>query len=134
MRWLGLDLGRRRIGVAASDPLGKLAFALGVVTSRSWKEDLESIAKIAREEKAEGIVVGLPRQMNGSEGTEAQRARKYAQELENVTGLPVVLWDERLSTVAAERGKKEAGKRGAGNIDAHAAAIILQNYLDSRES
>lgn len=130
MRWLGLDLGSKRIGVAASDPLGKLAFALKVVSSRSLREDVEGIAALAREGGAEGIVVGLPLRLTGDEGPQARRARNFAGELEKATGLAVVLWDERLSTVAAERARREARVRSA-EIDAQAAAIILQNYLDS---
>lgn len=130
MRWLGLDLGSKRIGVAASDPLGKLAFALKVVSSRSLREDVEGIAALAREGGAEGIVVGLPLRLTGDEGPQARRARNFAGELEKATGLAVVLWDERLSTVAAERSRREARVRSA-EIDAQAAAIILQNYLDS---
>lgn len=130
MRWLGLDLGSKRIGVAASDPLGKLAFALKVISSRSLREDVEGIAALAREGGAEGIVVGLPLRLTGDEGPQARRARNFAGELEKATGLAVVLWDERLSTVAAERARREARVRSA-EIDAQAAAIILQNYLDS---
>lgn len=130
MRWLGLDLGSKRIGVAASDPLGKLAFALKVISSRSLREDVEGIAALAREGGAEGIVVGLPLRLTGDEGPQARRARNFAGELEKATGLAVVLWDERLSTVAAERSRREARVRSA-EIDAQAAAIILQNYLDS---
>lgn len=133
MRWLALDLGKKRIGVAASDPMGKLAFALKVLDAHSFRKDIEIITNLIRQENAEGVVVGLPRRLNGSEGGEAQRARVYAQALEKVTGLPIVLWDERLSTVAAERARREAGKKHSDNIDAQAAAFILQNYLDSRE-
>lgn len=130
MRWLGVDLGRRRIGLATSDTSGKVAFALRVMESRSLANDIESLTALAREQGVEGIVVGLPRHMDGTEGSEAKQAREYAQALEKATGLPTVLWDERLTTVVAERARREAGKKRA-TVDALAAALILQNYLDS---
>jgi len=142
MRLLGLDVGDRRIGVAVSDPTGLLAGAFGVVErqnspSANLARDAERIAAIAREVEAEGIVIGLPRRMDGTLGDQAAKVERFADELSRHLGLPVEYWDERLSTVEANRIMRDAGVRGEkrrGKVDAVAATLILQTYLDRKRS
>ncbi len=129
MRILGLDIGDKRIGVAVSDPGQSLARSLRVIERGPKGQDLEAIGQLVRDLDVTRIVVGYPRSMDGTIGEQARRVERYARELERGLGVPVVLWDERLSTIAAERlmrGRK--GKRRG--IDAVAAAVILQSYLD----
>ena len=155
MRSLGLDVGDKRTGVAMSDPLGILATPLTVLVSKDEDALIDEILKLVEQHKVECIVVGLPRRLNGELGTQASKVTAFADKLSwrakrsNVNQLDVQLWDERLSTKAAERLKTEAGgkggklrsraKRGARNhsfsakaeVDAIAAAFILQGFLDS---
>lgn len=131
-RLLGLDAGRRRIGVAVSDPLGLLATPQGVIAAGA-DEGLDEICAWARRLEVVGVIVGLPLTMRGEEGEEARRVRAWAERLQERLSIPVVLWDERLSTVAAERAMEEGGARRAKRRqrrDAVAAAVILQSYLD----
>ena len=135
MRHLALDVGEKRIGVAISDPLGITARGLAVVTRTDLPADLAEIGRHAREAGADSIVVGLPLEMDGEEGDAARRVRVFAERVEGASGLPVVLWDERLTTVAAE---EELSRRGVpvrqrrGVVDQVAAAVILQEFLDER--
>lgn len=132
MRLMGLDLGERRIGVAVSDPSQVLARGIAVIERRSVEKDLEAIAGLAEEYEAEAIVVGFPRRLNGTAGKEAKKAEAFAAQIEAHLELPVILWDERLSTVRAARALAEGGKRKRRlGIDAVAAVVILQDYLDS---
>lgn len=132
MRLMGLDLGERRIGVAVSDPSRVLARGIEVIERRSVEKDLEAIARLAEEYEVEAIVVGFPRRLNGTAGEEAKKAEAFAAQIEAHLGLPVILWDERLSTVRAARALAEGGKRKRRlGIDAVAAVVILQDYLDS---
>jgi len=132
MRLMGLDLGGRRIGVAVSDPSRVLARGIEVIERRSMEKDLEAIAHLAEEYEVEAIVVGFPRRLNGTAGEEAKKAEAFAAQIEAHLGLPVILWDERLSTVRAARALAEGGKRKRRlGIDAVAAVVILQDYLDS---
>lgn len=134
MRVLGLDLGSRVIGMAVSDELGWTAQGLP-----SWKrreraeEDIAEIKRLVSLYKAECIVVGYPRNMDGSAGPAAQAAAEFADRLQEELGIKVVLWDERMSTVAAERvlleGDVSRRKRRQA-VDKLAAVIILQGYLD----
>lgn len=136
MRLLGLDIGEKRIGVAVSDPGGSLARSLRVIERGAKERDLEVIGQLVRDLDVARIVVGYPRNMDGTVGEQAKRVERYARELEQVVHVPVILWDERLSTVAAERLMREAGLRGEKKrerVDAVAAAVILQDYLDSRQ-
>ena len=138
MRALGLDLGAKRIGVAVSDRSGTVASPLGVV-ERSGRvgEDHRRLAALVREEEAEVVVVGLPLSLDGSEGTAAQGARREAEQLATVVGVPVETYDERLTTVTAERNLREAGLRGRARrrvVDQVAAAVILQGWLDRRRA
>jgi putative holliday junction resolvase len=132
-RLLGIDLGQARIGLAVSDELGMLAHPLETFPAASSKKLLERIAAIVRERKIERIVVGLPRNMDGSVGPAAKEALAFVEKLRAQLPCPVVTWDERLTTVAANRFLRESGRKTRttrGQIDQVAAQIILQNYLD----
>ena len=133
-RTLGLDPGERRIGVALSDELGCLASPLTVLERRSRATDLAAVAELVRTHGVTEVVVGHPKTLRGDVGPQARRAERFAGALGRAVGVPVRLWDERYSTVeAAERlarGKRPRGRRP--HPDAAAAAVILQNYLDSR--
>ena len=132
IRLLGLDVGDRRIGIAVSDPTGSLASPVGVYHRRDPAADVRRIVDLVCEFEARGIVVGLPKNMNGSEGPQAEKTREFAASLSE-QGFSVSLWDERLSTVEATRRMVEQGRKKRGiqeRIDAEAAALILQTYLD----
>lgn len=134
MRVLGLDVGDRRIGLALSDPQGILASTLGALERRGLEEDLQAILALVREHQVERIVVGLPRRLDGTLGEQARKVEDFAQRLRDVSPVPLELWDERLSTVAAQERLREAGAKRVtrGRVDAAAAAYILQGYLDAR--
>ena len=138
MRVLGLDVGERRIGVAICDYSGLLATPYTAIFRQNLKKDVETIVKIAAEEEAERIVVGMPFSLDGSEGHQAKKTRRFYEEVKDaVAPMPVDVWDERFSSEEAERRLHEAGvapSRNRGRLDAAAAAIILQSYLDSRRS
>jgi putative Holliday junction resolvase len=130
---LGLDLGTKTIGVALSDRLLSSATAVETVKRQKFTLDAARLLEIAALREAGGILLGLPRNMDGSEGPRAQSTRAFARNLAALTALPIGFWDERLSTVAAERALLEADtsrKRRAEVIDAVAAAYILQGALD----
>jgi putative Holliday junction resolvase len=130
---MGLDLGTKTIGVALSDRLLSTASAVETVKRRKFTLDAARLLEIAAVREAGGILLGLPRNMDGSEGPRAQSTRAFARNLARLTGLPIGFWDERLSTVAAERALLEADttrKRRAEVIDSVAAAYILQGALD----
>jgi putative Holliday junction resolvase len=133
MRYLGVDCGSRRTGVAISDPDGRIATPHSVVEHASWREQVEGIARIARAEGAQAIVVGWPVHMDGSAGESARRARRLAGRLSACVSLSVVLWDERLTTRQADSALRAAGLDGRARrarVDKVAAALILQSYLD----
>ena len=130
---MGLDLGTRTIGVALSDRLLSSASAVETVRRRKFTLDAARLLEIVEVREAGGLLVGLPRNMDGSEGPRAQSTRAFARNLAGLTDLPIGFWDERLSTVAAERALLEADttrKRRAEVIDSVAAAYILQGALD----
>jgi putative holliday junction resolvase len=130
---IGLDLGTKTIGVAASDPDRRLANGVETVRRRTFSLDCARLIALAHERKAVGMVLGLPINMNGSEGPRAQSTRAFARNLAKLCGMPIGLWDERLSTAAAERGLLAADasrRKRAAVIDQHAAAYILQGALD----
>jgi putative Holliday junction resolvase len=130
---LGLDLGTKTIGTALSDAGWRFATAGHTLPRGKFARDLEALRALARERRVAGIVVGLPLNMDGSEGPRAQSARAYARNLAPL-GLPILLWDERWSTASAERdliAQDVSRKRRAGRIDSHAAAVILQAALDA---
>src|SRR5215475_6331352 len=130
---IGLDLGSKTIGVASSDPDRRLATAVETITRRTFAADAARLLALAGERKAAGFVLGLPVNMDGSEGPRAQSTRAFARNLARMTELPIALWDERLSTAAVERELIAAdvsrGKRKAV-VDQHAAVFILQGALD----
>jgi putative Holliday junction resolvase len=129
----GLDLGERTIGVAVSDRLRRVASPLETIRRRKFGLDAARLLQIAAARELGGFVLGLPRNMDGSEGPRAQSTRAFARNLAGLTELPIGFWDERLSTVAAERALLEADtsrKRRAEVIDHVAAGIILQGLLD----
>lgn len=132
-RLLGVDFGDTRTGVAVSDVSRFLASGIGYISPGGIVKTADALASIAREQKAVGIVVGLPRNMDGSEGFRAERCRELADMLRERTGLPVVMMDERMTTMSASRYLNETNTRGAkrkGVIDTLSAQIILQNALD----
>jgi len=136
VRVLALDVGERRIGVAVSDPLGLWARPLQVITRRSKQEDYAAIAGLVEEYEAARVVVGHPLSLDGQVGPQALRVERYAAGLAERLSIPIVLWDERLSTAEAERLLHDAGETSRefrGRIDAVAAAVILQSYLDAVE-
>ena len=129
----GLDLGTKTIGVAVSDGLRREAPPLTVIRRQKFTLDAAELLRIAAERGLAGLVLGLPRNMDGTEGARAQSTRAFARNLERLTPLPLGFWDERLSTVAAERALLEADasrRKRAEVIDQVAAAYILQGVLD----
>ncbi|MEO7168674.1 MAG: Holliday junction resolvase RuvX [Spartobacteria bacterium] len=133
-RIMGIDYGTARIGVALSDELQMLAHPAETIAVAQKGDPAARIAAIVREKEVEQIVVGLPRHMNGSEGVSAEKAREFAEKLKKVVSCEVRTWDERLSTVAAHRSLREAGKSSRqtrGIVDQVAAQHLLQGYLDS---
>lgn len=132
MRIMAVDYGDARTGVAVSDPTGLLTGFSTVIQSQDSDRAARELARLAQEHRAEELVVGLPRNMDGSEGPRAQLCREFAQKLEELTGLPVRLWDERRTTVEAHSILHENGKRMKAhkkNVDAVAASLILEGYL-----
>lgn len=130
---LGLDLGTKTIGVAASDPDRRLATPVETIARKRFTLDARRILELAAERRAVGYVLGLPINMDGSEGPRAQATRAFARNLAKLTELPIALWDERLSTAAVERALIDADASRARRkavIDRHAAAYILQGALD----
>ena len=130
---VGLDLGTKTVGVAVSDPDRRLATAVETVARKSFAKDASQILALAADRRAVGFVLGLPLNMDGSEGPRAQSTRAFARNLARLTELPIALWDERLSTAAVEReliAMDASRKQRAAIIDAHAAAYILQGALD----
>src|SRR5881398_2854370 len=132
-RILGLDLGRVRIGAALSDELRLLAHPLETVPADA--QATERLTEIVREKKVDHVLVGIPRQMNGRIGAAATEALQFVEKLRAILPCPVVTWDERLTTVAAHRALRDAGKKTRqtrGYVDQVAAQMILQSYLDRR--
>jgi len=130
---VGLDLGTKTIGVAASDPDRRLAAPVTTVLRQRFGADAERVLALAAERRAVGFVLGLPINMDGSEGPRAQSTRAFARNFAKLTALPIALWDERLSTAAVERALIAADASRARRkavIDQHAAAYILQGALD----
>lgn len=133
-RILGVDFGDTRTGLAVSDAGRLIASGIGYVSPGGIRKTAEEVARIAREQNASAVIVGLPKNMDGSEGFRADRCREFAQLLaEQLSALPIAMMDERLTTVSASRYLNETGTRGAkrrGVIDTLSAQIILQNTLD----
>jgi len=133
MRLFGLDLGTKTIGIAMSDGGRSIATALTTIKRVKFTKDAAALLALAEEHAIGGLVIGLPLNMDGSEGPRVQATRAFARNLSQLTDLPMTYWDERLSTVAAERAMLEADlsrAKRAERIDATAAAFILQGFLD----
>ena len=133
---MGLDYGDKRIGVALSDAFGWTAQGAEVIERKKEGDYLERIRELVRVHEVGEIVVGLPKNMNGTIGPRGQICMEFAEELRQTLSMPVHLWDERLTTVAAERTLLEADvsrRKRKQVVDKMAAAILLQNYLDSRQ-
>ena len=131
---LGVDYGDRRTGLAISDISGFLASGIGYIRESGMKNTAIRVAKEAKERGATGIVVGLPKNMDGTEGPRAEKARQFAELLREASGLEVTFWDERRTTIEAHSilhatGKKE--KKHKGKVDAVAASLMLEGYLGS---
>ena len=132
-RLLGLDLGTKTIGVAVSDATLSIGSSLETIKRTKFSKDVERLNELCAQDSVFGLVMGFPLNMDGSEGPRAQATRAFVRNLARLSDLPVVLWDERLSTVAAERAMIEADmsrKKRAEKIDAAAASFILQGALD----
>lgn len=132
MKRLGVDLGGRRVGLAWNDDPDVPARPLGTAAVRDEAGAVEAVALAAAREGAEELVVGLPLRLDGRDGTASRAARRVARALEARTGLVVTLWDERLTTAEAQRRRVSQGRKGREGIDAEAAAIILQSYVDAQ--
>lgn len=132
-RVMGLDLGTKTIGLSLSDVSRTIATPLETIQRKKFKQDVNLLLKLSKEHDVSALVIGLPLNLNGSEGPRAQATRAFVRNLSSYCALPVVFWDERLSTVAVERTLLEADtsrKRRAEVIDKMAAAYILQGALD----
>jgi putative Holliday junction resolvase len=130
---VGLDLGTKTIGVAVSDPDRRLATGVETIARRTFTVDAKRVIALAQERRSAGFVLGLPLNMDGSEGPRAQSVRAFARNFSRLTELPIALWDERLSTAAVERDLIAADvsrSKRAAVIDQHAAIFILQGALD----
>lgn len=140
MRIMGLDLGSKTVGVAISDPLLITAQGIEIIRRKEENKLRQTLARIEaliEEYEVDTIVLGLPKNMNDTLGERAQLSLEFKEKLERRTGLPVVMWDERLTTVAADKAMMEAGIRRENRkdyVDKIAACLILQGYLDSRET
>ena len=135
-RIMGIDYGDARTGVAVSDLLCSIVGSTCVVPSRNTDKAVADIVRMANENQVGTIVVGLPRNMNGTEGPRAELCREFAARLERETGLEVVLWDERRTTVEAHNILSQHnyhGKKRKDTVDAVAASLILEGYLNSRK-
>ena len=141
MKLIGLDIGDRRIGVAFGDSDLRLATPLGVIPRGSFDQDVLAVRRFVHDYDAAALVVGLPRNMDGSMGPQSQATQAYAEQIARALDVRLVLWDERLTTVEATRKTEETGrassarparrgKKSRRTLDAVAAAIILQDYLD----
>jgi putative Holliday junction resolvase len=134
-RVLAIDWGTKRVGLAVSDPLGYTAQGLPTMSRRNKQQDLNYLKSLARKHHVSLVLVGNPLQMDGSEGTQAEKARLFAKELEKHLSVEVRLWDERLTSMEAQRVLQDAGvtleKRGLA-VDRMAAVLLLQNFLDSQ--
>jgi putative holliday junction resolvase len=139
-RVIGLDVGDRRIGVSISDPDQRIAVPLPTIERDRHGGEIEAIRRLVEAEEVKAIIVGLPLSLSGEDSAQTESTRQFARRLEEALARPVRLWDERLSSLEASRmaapppkgGRRDRGKRAQPDIDAMAATIILQSYLDSR--
>ena len=136
MKIMGIDYGDARTGVAISDLLCSLVGSAVVVPSRNTDKAIADIVRLAKENQVGEIVVGLPRNMDGTEGPRAELCRAFAEELRQATGLPVAMWDERRTTVEAHNilsAHNYHGRKRKNTVDAVAASLILEGYLAFRK-
>lgn len=134
MRILGLDIGDKTIGVAVSDPLGFTAQGITTIRRKNLKQDIDELKKICLEYSVESIVAGLPKNMNGTLGPQSEKVLDFCKVIEENIELPIKMWDERLTTVAAHKAMLEADLSRSKRkkiVDKMAAIYILQGYLDS---
>lgn len=134
---LGLDIGKKRIGVAGCDGTGLIATGLTTVNRQSFQQDVERLKELVLERDAKLLVIGLPYSMNGSLGFQAKQVQKFAQRLSKALELPIEYIDERLTSVEAEtqlKSQKQYSRHNKGLIDRRAATIILQQWLDQRRT
>jgi len=137
MRVMALDVGEKKIGVAISDALLLTAQARPTLYRKNLKSDISILGRLAEENEVHEIVVGQPLHMSGKKSLQSEKVAKFAEELRNALKLPIVFWDERLTSFAAEQHLEEMGlkwRQRRDHIDKIAAMIILQSYLDSRSS
>ena len=135
MRILALDVGEKRIGLAMSDELGWTAQGLPTLERQSSDQDLSAIVQLAKEHKVTEIVVGMPVNMNGTLGKKAEEVTEFLQDLKQKTDIPIKVWDERLTSLQAERimiAANVSRKKRKQKSDKLAAQLILQGYLDSK--
>jgi len=138
VRVLALDVGERRIGVAISDPTGTVARPLCTLRRSSRAEDFAAIQRLIDEHAVDKVVIGLPLTLRGEEGPQARRIERYAEALMEALSVPVEMWDERYTTAVAEEilrradRRKRKRRRESPDVDAVAAAVILQGFLDSQ--
>ncbi len=139
MRIMGLDFGSKTVGVAVSDPLGITAQGVEIIRRKSankLRQTLARIEELIKEYDVDELVLGLPKNMNGTEGERCERTREFKEMLEKRTGLPIAFWDERLTTVAADRAMVEKGMgryERKEYVDEIAAIFILQGYMDAKK-
>ena len=138
MRILGLDLGSKTLGIAISDALGMMAHGVETFMFKPnhYKHAVDYVVEMIRKENISTIVLGLPKNMNNTEGERGEISRRFARKIEGASGIKVVLWDERMTTMQASRVLIDGGVRRENrkkHVDKLAATIILQSYLDSRD-
>ena len=136
-RVLGIDFGQARIGVAVSDELGMLAHPVETIPAAPLEKAAKRIAELAREKNVANVVLGMPKHMSGEMGTAAAGVQAFAEKLRPLLLCPLILWDERLTTTAANRALREAGQKTRntrGVVDQVAAQMILQGYLDRKQN
>jgi putative Holliday junction resolvase len=134
---MALDVGDKRIGVAVSDPFGWTSAKMLTVDVNEDEDVVERLKRLIAEEGVGKIITGLPRNMDGTDSEQTKKVRRFAETLESVVDVPIQLWDERLSTVAATKSLLQAGLKRRQRkrvVDGVAASLILQSYLDSRQS
>ena len=137
MRVICLDVGERRIGVAVTDPLDITAQGVETIWSKGLEKDVQRVKEICTEYSTNRLVLGLPRNMDGSEGPRSQRCRDFAAELQSVTGIPVVLYDERLTTVTAHSFLSMSGldsRQHKKHVDELSARLILEDYMKMKKN
>ncbi len=130
-----MDVGDRRVGIAFGDLVVRIATPVDVITRAAMEQDLRALGELIHKYEVEQLIIGLPRNMDGTVGAQAEAVIAYAQAIERALKLPLTFWDERLTTVEATQRRNETGARGKKSrraLDAIAAAVILQDYMDSQ--